>query len=106
MFLPAQLGTSESLRIPDSPIFHVSFMGPEASSSPGTQGGSVTVLHLEATPPSKVFCRDVHLTKAASAGSRASLAGFISPSCSFQVGFKTYALPLSYIADFALENRF
>ena len=82
-------------------------MGPGGSSSPWTQGGPVTVLHLEATPPSKAIL----LGRAPDEGHLGRkldffVLGLYLLGAAFSWALKLYAFLLSYIADFALENRF
>lgn len=48
-----QVSPLEFLTLFPSYLNHVSFKGSNGPLSPRTQNGSVTVLHLEATPPSK-----------------------------------------------------
>ena len=82
-------------------------MGPEGSFLPLTQSGSVTVFHLEATPPSKATL----LGRAPDEGHLGRKAGFFVLGshligAAFTGALKLSAFRLSYIADLALENRF
>lgn len=75
--------------------------------SPWTRSGSVTVFHLEATPPSKAILLG-HAPDKAHLGRKAGffVLGLHLIGAGFIWALKLYAFHLSYIDDFAVENRF